>query len=168
MSIELMSRVWREADLPSNEVHVLVALCDHAEDDGTQVFPSMERLAWKCRLSRRQVQRIVGNLRVAGILEVVAKSSQHRPTEYRILPVWKIKEPFIPRGDNMSYLKSGMTSTTVRDDIYDTPGVTPMSLEPSIETSVNRQLEESSFVSEGLSEDQIQKLIADDPSCGLF
>jgi len=39
MSIRLMSDVWR-TDLPTVEKMVLLVIADHANDEGTQAYPS--------------------------------------------------------------------------------------------------------------------------------
>lgn len=148
MSILLMAEVWRrECEHP--EQSVLLALADHAEDDGTNVYPSVAYTAWKTNYSPRQVRRILGGLRERDVLTVMAEASRHRPTEYRIdLQKLPLKKPFraanaderLPqiREDKMSALGSdgavegghpdrlGVTSATPRADIA-------VSAEPSVE-----------------------------------
>lgn len=65
-----MSLVW-ECDLPPNQTFVLLAMADHAHDDGSRCYPSVAKLAWKCGYSRRQVQNIIQALRKKAILLVV-------------------------------------------------------------------------------------------------
>lgn len=169
MSVKASSRVW-ESDLETRRMIVLLAMADHADDEGRSIFPSVKRIAWKCKMSERQVQRHLAALRADGILKVISPATRYKPNEYAIVyAALPKKEPFESGVTDTTPLgSSGVTSTTVRGDTGDVSGVTPTSPESSIEPSANRQLGESSFVSEGLSEDQIQKLIADDPSCGLF
>lgn len=63
---------------------VLLALADHADDDGSQVYPSIAYVAWKTGYSERQVTRLVGELQRLGILILVKKAYRGRPNEYRI------------------------------------------------------------------------------------
>ena len=61
MSIRLMSDVWR-LDLPTVEKMVLLVIADHANDEGTQSYPSQATIAAKASISIRTVQRAVNNL----------------------------------------------------------------------------------------------------------
>ena len=122
MSIKVMTMVF-DAQLKSNQKLVLLALADHANDMGGRVFPSIERVAHKVCLSKRQVQRIMNDLRKEGLIHMTHKASRHRPREYRIDLV-KLKaimvEYEVPvRGDNMTPLNGQV-------------GVTPTSPKPSV------------------------------------
>ncbi len=96
MSAKLMGKVF-ELKLSRPEKYVLLAMADFASDDGTNVFPSVARLAWKLDLSERQVQRIIKRLKIAGILKVVkyAKGGTNNPVHYKIdLSQAEMKESF--------------------------------------------------------------------------
>ena len=66
MSIKLMSKAW-ELDLSQGEKLVLLALCDHANDDGV-CYPSQAFLASKCSMSHRSVINQIKQLERYGIL----------------------------------------------------------------------------------------------------
>jgi hypothetical protein len=83
MSIELMSQVWKY-DLSHAEQSILMALADHADDHGGSVYPSIAYVAWKTNYKERNVQLVMKDLRKRKILVVVARPTQHKPTEYRI------------------------------------------------------------------------------------
>ena len=127
MSIKIMSMVFDTPLKPTQKL-IMLALADHANDMGGRVFPSMERVAHKVCLSKRQVQRIMNDLRKDGYIEMVHKASRHRPREYRIDLV-KLKAimveyetPMKVRGDNMSSLNSiPPTSGVFRGDIAMSP-----------------------------------------------
>ena len=53
MSVKLMSAAW-DMDLPMGQKMLLLALCDHANDDGV-CYPSQEKLAQKCSMGERTV-----------------------------------------------------------------------------------------------------------------
>ena len=53
MSVKLMSAAWDMA-LPMGQKMLLLALCDHANDDGV-CYPSQEKLAQKCSMAERTV-----------------------------------------------------------------------------------------------------------------
>ena len=66
MSIKLMTKAW-EMDLSQGEKLVLLALCDHANDDGV-CYPSQKFLAKKCSMSDRSVINQIKRLESCGIL----------------------------------------------------------------------------------------------------
>ena len=53
MSVKLMSAAW-DMDLPMGQKMLLLALFDHANDDGV-CYPSQEKLAQKCSMGERTV-----------------------------------------------------------------------------------------------------------------
>jgi hypothetical protein len=67
MSIKLMAAAW-ELDIPQTEKMVLLCLCDHANDDG-ECWPSVARMARKCSVSQRTVQRAIQSLKDKSILD---------------------------------------------------------------------------------------------------
>lgn len=82
MSVKVMGRVW-ELDLPANEKFVLLALADHADHDGNNVFPGLELIAFKTGYTTQQVRRIERKLEKRGILIAVNRKPGKR-IEYRI------------------------------------------------------------------------------------
>ncbi len=66
MSIKLMAKAW-EMTLSQGEKLVLLALCDHANDDGI-CYPSQEYLAQKCSMSPRSLIDQINKLKKYGIL----------------------------------------------------------------------------------------------------
>ncbi len=85
MSIKVMSAVW-ELQLAREEKLVLLAIADHADDDGL-AWPSLSRIAWKCGYQqKRTVSDIVRRLIEAGVLETVERAAGPRPTKYRVRP----------------------------------------------------------------------------------
>lgn len=82
-------------DVTHPQQTVLIALADHAEDDGTAVFPSIAYVAWKTGYSDRQITRLIGDLQRLGVLVLVKKAYRGRANEYRIdLTNAPMKKPF--------------------------------------------------------------------------
>lgn len=82
-------RVW-EAEIPPNLKLVLLAIVDHADDEGRNSYPSQETLAQKTGYSVRQVKRIIAELRSLGLLDVACASLPERatmrqPNVYRVV-----------------------------------------------------------------------------------
>jgi len=67
MSVKVMGQVW-DADLPRPEKYVLLAYADHAAHDGTNIYPSVPRVAWKTGYTERSIRKITGDLVEMGIL----------------------------------------------------------------------------------------------------
>ena len=79
-----MSKAW-ELDLSQGEKLVLLALCDHANDDGV-CYPSQAFLASKCSMSYRSVINQIKRLESYGILtsERRQKSGSRQSNSYTI------------------------------------------------------------------------------------
>lgn len=102
MSIKLMAQVW-ERKLSKAEQSVLLAMADHAQDDGSRCYPSVDWIAWKTDYSARQVQRTIKELCARGVLLVVRGYGRGRPVEYRIvLSKTEAKPEYMPKGDTAS------------------------------------------------------------------
>ena len=82
MSVKIMGLVW-DCDLPRNEKYVLLALADHADHEGCNIYPSVERVAWKTGYDERMIQRITKSLVKKGIL-VRDGTGNHRTNKYKI------------------------------------------------------------------------------------
>jgi DNA-binding transcriptional ArsR family regulator len=69
VAIRLMTAVWDDESLPRGDVLLMLALADHANDEGA-CFPSINRLARRTRSSPSTVRRHLRSLREAGRLTV--------------------------------------------------------------------------------------------------
>lgn len=67
MSVKAMAIVW-EADLPRAEKFILLAMADHADHNGENIYPALSTIARKTGYSYRQVVEIVNHLRKQKIL----------------------------------------------------------------------------------------------------
>ena len=84
MSVRLMAAVF-DLEISSTEKLVLLAMADHARDDGTGCYPSIELLARKTSQSRRGVQKIMRRLEEErGLIAPSQISRGRRSTEYKI------------------------------------------------------------------------------------
>jgi hypothetical protein len=139
MSVKMMGQIW-ELDVPHAQMLVLLAMADHADHEGGNIYPSMGLVAWKTGYSERQVQRVVRELIQAGALVKVADAAGRRPATYRMeLSNLPRKSAYTPdkmspmisdRGDKMSPVTPdkmsplpalGVTFTTARGDIAVSP-----------------------------------------------
>jgi hypothetical protein len=91
-----MGRIFREVQCSPTECLLLVALADHGEDDGSKIFPTVEYLCWKTRLSERLVRQKLASWRDATVLTVMDEGrGRGRSIEYQLnVDVLERKEPF--------------------------------------------------------------------------
>jgi len=90
MSIKVMSMVFDRYPAGGMERLLALAMADHASDDGTRIWPSVDELARKTMQSRSSVQRQIRQMVERGWL-IRMKSATGRPgltNEYRICPRW--------------------------------------------------------------------------------
>ena len=86
MSIRLMAKAW-ELDIPTNEKMLLLALCDHANDDGI-CYPSYDRLQVKCSFASRST--ISANLKRLEAKNIIKKKIRNQSTGGRKTTVYTI------------------------------------------------------------------------------
>lgn len=71
MSVRIMSLVFENTELSSTEKLVMLALADHANDEGKSIYPSQNRLSRKTGLARPTVNRHIHSLVDKGYLKTV-------------------------------------------------------------------------------------------------
>lgn len=158
MSIKAMSYVWKHSKASGSELLLLLALCDHASDDG-YCWPSIDTLAKKIRMSMRSVMRFIQSLEERGELYAIRENRNNRyiitmgRTKQEIETILTIRQEVNPKqkSDNLTSDKLsrdkddtliGDTCVTSIDDTC----VTLIINEPSIESSSsieNQSLEKS-------------------------
>ena len=84
MSVRVMAAVW-QLDLPWMEKYVLVALADHADHEGEDIWPGRDYLLSKTGLSRNSLLRSLASLKLRGLVEIVELGNRGRRTTYRII-----------------------------------------------------------------------------------
>ena len=80
-------------DLPMGQKMLLLALCDHANDEGV-CYPSQERLAAKCSMARRTVVSHLQWLEERGIVRKERRqNTQRRKTDLYYITLGGYSEP---------------------------------------------------------------------------
>lgn len=122
MSIKVMSWVWDQGPDDQTELLVLLALADIADDAG-KCWPSVGTLAGRCRMSDRNVRRVIRKLEDGGWLATEQHPGRNRTNTYRIQkPDTAMSARTIcPPGQNE---QENRTKSTTKPD-------TAMSAEPS-------------------------------------
>jgi hypothetical protein len=83
MSIRVVEWVLAHSPAKHAERLVLIVLASHAHDDGSNAFPSVDRISGRAKLSRRSVLKALKSLRAAGAIEGEARPG--RATTYSVL-----------------------------------------------------------------------------------
>lgn len=94
MSIKIMSEVWDHCDLVGSKLLLLLAVADHANEERL-CWPSYERLAQRCRLSKRHTMRLMQVLCDEGYLKATVRPGRTHTNLYEIASLaelWAIAE----------------------------------------------------------------------------
>ncbi|RJL09427.1 helix-turn-helix domain-containing protein [Paracoccus siganidrum] len=83
MSVYCASLAWRHGPEDRNDLLVLLAIADFADDDG-YCWPSVKTLAAKARMTERGVQKIIRRLEVQGYVSVETGTGRKNCNEYQI------------------------------------------------------------------------------------
>lgn len=70
MSVQASAWVIENSQHKGSELLCLLMIANHAHADGTNAFPSIETLARECRMSARQIARILVRLEASGELKI--------------------------------------------------------------------------------------------------
>lgn len=84
MSVRIMARVWDYSRSAGNDLLMLLAIADFADDDG-RAYPSVARLAEKCRMTSRNANKVIAVLRKGGELEIRQNEGPKGTNLYRIV-----------------------------------------------------------------------------------
>ncbi|MCX4232822.1 helix-turn-helix domain-containing protein [Streptomyces ortus] len=139
MSIKAMTWAMQEAPVEdAGPAHVLLILADHANDDGTGAFPSVDTIVWKTRMGERTVQRHLRTLEEQGLIrkgnqklaELYIEREDRRPTVYD-LDLARCRPPR-ERGANLTPRSSASSTDGVPNSTERGANLAP---EPSFEPS---------------------------------
>lgn len=86
MSYRLQSMVWPARGIDGTAKLVLQRLCDFADEEGGNVFPTIKRVSDDCGISERTTQEAMRRLEAIRVLVLVREgdAGAKRPREYRI------------------------------------------------------------------------------------
>lgn len=127
MSVRVMSWVFDHSTVRHRgDLLVLLVLADHAHEDGTSAFPSVDTIAAKARLTRRGAQLALRRLEA----ECAIAREEHRgpkgTTSYRVLMTGEVTS-------QRSHFTGEVSDTGGRTESHE--GAKGSSPEPSIEPS---------------------------------
>lgn len=136
MSVIQQAPLWYTESLRPNQRLVALALADFADDAG-RCYPALKTIGIKCGYSRRQVSRIVQQLTMLGYVTVSVAATARTSPVYQLHPntlkryqLRKRRQHDTPPPEGHLVI-SEATDGAPRDDMGDTPEVTPVSPSPS-------------------------------------
>lgn len=134
MSSKIMGAVW-DLKLPHSQQSILLALGDHADHTGNNVYPSLGLVAWKTGYSIRQVRRIVNKLLELKLL-ILVEDRPGTSKKYKInLSVGKLKSNYRPTSEDTPDILSDQVG---HNSVRSTPDIA-VSDKPSLEPSEKKE-----------------------------
>lgn len=131
MSVRVLTWVFDRAPVRHRgDLLVLLVLADHARDDGTGAYPSVDTIGRKARLSRRGVFDALARLKDAGVIEADG-TGPNGTVSYRVLMAEGV-QPLHPCSD------STRAVTSTRGCSQQHQGGAGTAPKPSVEPSKNQ------------------------------
>lgn len=124
MSIKVMTYLWEYSRQKGSALLLLLAIADHAHDDGEGAYPSVKTLAGKVRMTERNVQRLLNVLEASDELEIQRGAGPKGCNLFRVTFSIGVQSRV-----------NGVTSRVKRGDI----DVTQTVIEPSLRTIRERE-----------------------------
>ena len=84
MSIKVMTYIWEESRQKGSALLLLLAIGDHAHDDGTGAYPSVDTLSRKARMTSRNTRLLLNRLTASGELTIEPAAGPHGANVYTI------------------------------------------------------------------------------------
>ncbi len=126
MSIRVSSLVWESSRQKSGNLLVLLAIADHADEQGV-AWPGLALLARKTRLSERHVRRCLNALATADELDILPDASPAGG------PLYRIRIADLPAKTRTAAPEKG-TQVSAPGDAGVIPSIRESSKEPSKQT----------------------------------
>jgi len=142
MSVRTVTRVWEHSKQSSTDLLLLLAIADHADDDGV-CWPGIPRLAAKTRTSERQTIRNVEKLAQSGEIFLSRQCGRGNSNLYFItvgLPqdeITRILQSRFDMGHEAFAMAESIINTALKGDaddrFYQEKKVTPVTLKGDIQ-----------------------------------
>jgi hypothetical protein len=134
MSIKVMTWVWENSKHKGSELLLLLAIADHAHDDGGGAYPGIKSLARKIRMTDRNVNHLLVKMQEGGELIVLRGAGPNGVNLYRIMMGGEKFSPVLPEGVNAAS-PGGEPAFTGGVNSASPEGVNAASPKPSLESS---------------------------------
>ena len=128
MSIKVMSLCWEGSQHSGSDLLMLLAIADFSDDHG-KAYPAVATLAKKCRMQRRNAQRILHNLENSG--ELVIEPNKGPPPKFP--NVYRVNTNNLGMQTSARVQGNARVQSSVgRGAIQGTNGVQPTTPKPSV------------------------------------
>lgn len=133
MSVKVMSLVWDKSRHTGTALVMLLAIADHANDDGV-CWPAVETIARKARVKKRQATNLIAQLEASGEL-IVRRGLGRNNTSIYIVAIGDsaVTQRAIDRAEKVQSSAEKVQSSVIKGAI----AIAPDPLEPSIEPSLD-------------------------------
>jgi hypothetical protein len=112
MSIKVMSYIWEHSKLKGSELLTLLAIADHADDEGV-AYPSILKIAKKTRMTERNVQLVLKKLVRSHELVIIKNAGPHGCHLFQIQPIGV--KSF--QGEKFSPIKNGKDEDSIKKSV---------------------------------------------------
>jgi hypothetical protein len=126
VSIKVSTYVWEYSEHKGTALLLMLAIADHAHDDGGGAYPSIATLARKARTSERNVKLLLPKLEGSGELEVRRSKGPRGTNLYRV----KILHPITYSSNDGSNDGSGELGFTPNAQQISPPGTREFTVPP--------------------------------------
>jgi Helix-turn-helix domain len=116
MSLILMSLAWKGGPAKRGDLLVYLALADHANDAGASCYPSVTTLAKKTRQTRRNIFRVLPDLKRFGWIRILEGGSPDGDNAY-LLDVPKLCRAALETGDKLSSPEKAFIASALGDKL---------------------------------------------------
>lgn len=140
MSNRWMNMVWKSSKHKGTARLVLLAIADHANDDG-ECWPSIARIADHANISKRQAVRIVAELEADGSLQIQRGDGRNHTSRYLINSDIAMSPLPTENSDIAMSLFSDIKGdiSDIKGDILDTNSDIAMSPDPLIDPLIEEK-----------------------------
>ena len=121
MSVQASAWVIQNSQHKGSDLLCLLMIANHAHSDGTNAFPSVPTLAKECRMSSRQITRIIQNLQGSGELLVQRSEGRHAHTFTVVMEA--LIQPIKPDPANMSPSQNGNNLASTLPTCHGNPDI---------------------------------------------
>jgi hypothetical protein len=141
LSIRVSTYVWEHSNQRGTALLLMLAIADHAHDDGGGAYPSVETLARKSRTTTRNVRLLLPKLEAAGELEVKRGAGPHGTNLYRVKHFHPLKNipPKVNDGSNNGSGEVGFRGNAHEISPPDAEDFSPYNLADYLESKRRRQ-----------------------------
>lgn len=135
-----MTWLWENSRQTNNRLLMLLAMADHADDFGGNIYPSIKRLAYKVRVEERQAQYLISELEKSGdIIRESKGGGRGRTARWRI-PVDEKVQGRAPFNETVQSKGAIQRQERVQDSVVKGALATaPDPYDPSLEPSEDRR-----------------------------